>query len=65
MAEQRLRFVSDDDGHHYLIPGESSDDFQTWLDAGPYWENYKGVDYNDYRCDSPSLYTFTGVRRES
>lgn len=62
---ERFRFVGDDDGHRYLIPAGSRDDFQTWLDAGPYWENYEGVDFTEYRCDSPSLYTFTNPKRES
>jgi hypothetical protein len=61
---QRYRLVSDDDGHDYLILADKQDDFQTWLDAGPYWKKYKGKDYSDCRCDSPSVYTFTDPQRD-
>lgn len=57
---RRWRFVRDDDGHDYMIPADEQDEFQRWLDAGPYWEGYEGEDFNARRIGgSPSLYSFT------
>jgi hypothetical protein len=71
---ERFRFVSDDDGHTYLIPAEKKEAFDAWLEhQGKLWtqgslsdeefkaleESYKGEDFNDYRADySPESYTF-------
>lgn len=57
---QRWRFVKDDDGHCYLIPADKWDDFEKWMEAGPYWEDYHGEYFGDYSIgSSPSNYTFT------
>lgn len=57
---ERFRFVKDDDGHTYLIPADKQADFEKWLEAGPYWEDYKGEDFQDYETGcSACRYTFT------
>ena len=38
----RYRFMSDDDGHDYLIEDGDVEKFENWLKAGPYWEDYDG-----------------------
>jgi len=41
----RYKFLSDDDGHTYLVPVEKIEAFEKWLAAGPYWENYTGEEF--------------------
>jgi hypothetical protein len=58
--EERFRFVQDDDAHWYLIPAHKRKQFDKWVEAGPYWDNYKGEDFSkDAIGCSPSQYTFT------
>lgn len=61
----RFRFMNDDDGHWYLIPAGEEKQFEKWLKAGPYWENYN-IDDKDYEgCrigGSPSDWTFEEPR---
>jgi hypothetical protein len=74
VAEQRFRFVSDDDGHDYLIPAEKKEQFNKWLEhQGRLWEpglsdaefkkrdaDYTGEDFGGYMTGrSPANYTFT------
>lgn len=65
------RFVTDDDGHNYIIPADKKDEFQRWVE---YMESDSGEefdgdgadatrpqgDYSDCRIDSPSSYVITG-----
>ena len=57
-AAARYRFVSDDDGHTYLIPATEKVDFFRWLERSVYWDNYRGKAYDDCRIDSSSFWTF-------
>lgn len=59
----RQKFVKDDDGHWYLINAEDEAEFERWLDAGPYWEEWSGKDFSDCRIGlHPSCYTFENAR---
>jgi hypothetical protein len=69
---KKYRFVSDDDGHDYLIPADKKEAFDAWLEhQGRLWEpglseaefkardaEYTGEDFDDYKCDSHQAYTF-------
>jgi hypothetical protein len=70
---ERMCFVSDDDGHDYLIPAAKREAFSVWLEhEHKLWEpglsdeefkrieaEYTGEDFNDYRTGtSPESYTF-------
>lgn len=71
MAE-RFRFVSDDDGHDYLIPAEKKEAFDAWLEhQGKLWgeshtdeefkaleAEYSGEDFDGYKVDAHERYTF-------
>ena len=58
-GSQRVRILSDGDGHTYFVPVGKEDAFQTWLDAGPYWEGYSGEDFSEYVIGcSLTCYTF-------
>jgi len=61
---QRYVFVGDDDCHDYLIPVEMKEQFETWLEAGPYWEDYEGEDFNLYRIDGLREFSFTDPRSD-
>lgn len=53
----RIRIMSDDDGHDYFVPVGKEKAFREWLAAGPYWENYKGEEFES--IDSAlSCFTF-------
>jgi hypothetical protein len=39
----RFRFVSDDDGHTYLIPADKKQAFDEWLEAETAWEHCRLV----------------------
>ncbi len=41
----RMCFVKDDDGHTYLIPVDQRAAFETWMEAGPFWEGYEGPEF--------------------
>jgi hypothetical protein len=41
----RVRILTDDDGHDYVIPVGKEDAFQAWVNAGPYREDYHGEDF--------------------
>lgn len=38
--------MSDDDGHTYFIPVGKEREFQKWVAAAPYWEDYIGEDFS-------------------
>jgi hypothetical protein len=60
----RCRILSDDDGHTYFVPVGQEKAFQAWLDAGPYWEDYEGLDYRCYEIGSSlSCFTFSNPER--
>lgn len=54
---KRFRFLYDDDGHDYLVEVGKEDAFQKWLEAGPYWENYEGEEFESIGR-STTCYTF-------
>lgn len=56
-AQQRMCFVKDDDGHTYLIQVDQRAAFETWMEAGPYWEGYEGPEFESIGC-STSCYSF-------
>lgn len=55
----RMCFVKDDDGHTYLIPVDQREDFEIWMEAGPYWDGYEGPEF-DKACigGSATHYSF-------
>lgn len=61
---ENMRFVEDDEGHWYLIPEELYIDFYAWIEAGPYWEDWEGIDYNNFSSLSPSNYVINIIREE-
>ena len=64
-AQKRFRFVTDGDGHDYLIPENEVEQFLAWVDNGPYWEDYTGKDYNDFRVGtSINNFTFTDPKED-
>ncbi len=32
-SKQRYKLLSDDSGHHYLVPTEKEEDFNVWVDS--------------------------------
>jgi hypothetical protein len=59
------RFVRDNDGHDYIIPADSEQEFRDWVETMEAdWgvaTGYTGRDFNDYRLRShPSCYIFKG-----
>ena len=61
---KRFRLLRDDDGHDYLIEVGKEKAFEKWIAAGPYWENYKGEDFNEARIGSHfSTYSFADPRQ--
>jgi hypothetical protein len=68
----RYRFVSDDDGHDYLIPADKKEAFDRWLEhqselwGGPHTEeefkaleaSCSGEDFDSYKIDAHQRYTF-------
>jgi hypothetical protein len=60
----RVRIFSDDDGHDYFVPVGREPEFEAWLAAGPYWENYKGVDCSAWSVgESLTGFTFGSPER--
>lgn len=69
---ERFRFVSDDDGHAYLIPADKKQAFDRWLEHQErLWEpglseeefrkregEYSGEEFDGYRVDGQERYTF-------
>lgn len=56
-------FVTDDDGHWYAIPADKLGAFNAWLEAGPYWEDFKGEEFDDARLNMRiSNYSFENLR---
>lgn len=58
LLSDKFRFVSDDDGHHYMIPADRVNEWDTWTEGF-----YTGVNDGDFpdwaeRIDSPSQWTF-------
>jgi len=63
--KKRYTFVTDDDCHWYLIPAERVEAFELWEEAGPYWDDYDGDDFNNYRIDGgPHGWTFTDPKED-
>ena len=61
----RYRFVKDDDGHTYLIDERDRDNFNRWLEAGPYWEDYDGKDFSESTIGTHvSNFTFTDPKED-
>ena len=61
----RYRFMSDDDGHDYLIEDGDVEKFENWLKAGPYWEDYDGKDFFDMALGtSVHFFTFTDPKED-
>ena len=58
---KRFRLLSDDDGHKYLIEVGKEAAFYEWLNAGPYWENYKGEEFESLGSHF-STYSFCDPR---
>lgn len=58
--EPRYRFVRDDDCHWYLIPVSMTTAFNNMFANGEddCWAVFNST-FDDYRCNSPSDYTFT------
>jgi hypothetical protein len=50
--------MSDDDGHNYIIPSNEEAEFIRWVVAAPYWDNYKGKEYDNNRIDNTNAWTF-------
>lgn len=61
----RFRFVSDDDGHNYLIPAELDIKFDEMLEDGEddYYAEFNNT-FSKYRCDSVSNWTFENPKEE-
>jgi hypothetical protein len=61
MSKQRYCFLSDDDGHDYMVPLELRDKFQKDMEEAYRIEDFGIVDWVDeYRCGyHPSCYSFT------
>lgn len=68
--EKRFRLVSDDDGHDYVIPADTINEFYSWVryfaendsDNG---HKHLGGDFSQYRLGcAPSCYTFTDFRED-
>lgn len=65
----RYCFLSDDDGHWYLVPAEQADRFEDWME---WWANgdgdspYDGPDFSDFRIGGgPEGYTFTDPAQDN
>lgn len=61
---QRFRFVTDDDGHNYLIHADKHREFREWVEAGPYWNSTATRDFEDNRIDSEHFWTFTDPQED-
>jgi hypothetical protein len=61
--EVRYRFIKDDDCHWYLIPASMSTVFNQMLSNGESdcYAMFNNT-FDEYRCDSPSNFTFTDPR---
>jgi len=59
---KRFRLLSDDDGHEYLVEVGKEETFQRWIDAGPYWENYEGEEFESLDS-SFNTYSFCDPRQ--
>ena len=59
---KRFRLLSDDDGHKYLVPVDKEAAFYEWLNAGPYWENYEGEEFESLGSHF-STYSFCDPRQ--
>lgn len=60
----KYRFIQDEDCHWYLIPADKVDDFNRWVECGPYWDGYEGEWFEDYSCDYPSSYSIENPERD-
>lgn len=63
MNEHRYKFIRDDDCHWYLIPVSLETVFNQMLANGDDddWSMFNNT-FDEYRCDSPSNFTFTDPR---
>jgi hypothetical protein len=60
MKEQRYCFMSDDDGHKYLIPLELRTKFLEDMEKAYRTDDFRCVAWVDeHRCIHPSRYSFT------
>ncbi len=59
---KRFRLLSDDDGHKYLIEVGKEEAFRKWIEAGPYWENYAGEEFESLGSHF-STYSFADPRQ--
>lgn len=60
----RYCLKQDDDCHWYLIPVLRLQNFEEWLAAGPYYEDYEGEEFDSCRIDGPHRLTFTDPKEE-
>jgi len=61
---KRFRLLSDDDGHHYLIPVGKEGEFEAWLQEIAD-EDYSSKGFDDCRISgSPELLTFTDPKED-
>jgi hypothetical protein len=58
---KRFRLLGDDDGHDYLVEVGKEEAFRKWIDAGPYWKNYTGEEFESIGS-AFSCYTFADPR---
>lgn len=60
----RFRFMSDDDGHWYLIPVELEKEFTELLDSGEY-DKFNDKFYENYSIGChPNCFTFENPKEE-
>jgi hypothetical protein len=60
IPSKRWCLVSDDDGHSYVIPAESRDEFEKWVEATSNDEEFEGEDFEKYSLGgNPECVTFT------
>ena len=64
----RQRFITDNDGHWYLIDVGQEREFEHWVEAmgSSSADEWKGWDFEDNRIDSsPEYYTILDAKRIS
>jgi hypothetical protein len=61
---ERFRFVRDNDGNNYLILTDKKNEFDRWKEAGPYWKDWDGENFNRYSIDGIGEWTFENPKRD-